>query len=774
MASETDYDSLPSPPQRARARGPGRTATSTRRYGKRATRAAPASAAGPSQPNAAASAPPARKRRLDSSDTTADDELSTPSPKSKTRRPARTKAAGTKRNRVATQEKERVLEDAEADVESADDDLAGSGKEKRSAGSSTPKTAPEVSDEEQRRPRGKDRLSAAAGSGTGTKSIGSSSAGRDRNGRTEDRSKAASRPTTDTATGRKTGALADKSNLAVQRERRASPAKLSARTHATSAPTRNAPKPAKSAVPTGSSARRASTLQVYRDSSAKDPDGAVPSETATVHRPLLPVTDLPARRPRPPRRLLARHASEPLADPPPRPHGTGSVSYALPRSPTSGQHSLGGGARASRAQQQFLVPPSQGSDAPAIPRPAPWALSAPASPVLHHSSSPIGPAADGLPAFQFTTTEFGDLPSLQLEREVGGVAGGTEGSLFPRIEGEGVGEGMDSTVVLETWDESAANQSMLPPQASPSPTVQTSRFVAEHEDDTTIRAQRVDEVDEQTGTADGDVTVRLEPPGDGEVQEGLAAGGDQAERDVPCTCDATVSPVAQTEANADAEEVLDEQGKLGETVTEQPQPSADGHKSARGPATPTSQVKTPRDDRVRSPPKRKSTGPVHYTSSFLPPRHPRWPTDEPLPSGPPSSEDELAYYLRTTGTFSSEDDLAASDEAPSDESAKEDWLAEREVGRAVKASSRQREKRLGAYSEAKSTAARLQLGDGAGGRRKEWKREILPLEHVRLPRLMREAIEAKALQLGQELEELDVEDDRAGAGTSMCAQSADE
>ncbi|MBZ6398005.1 MAG: hypothetical protein LBF18_23630, partial [Pantoea sp.] len=74
----------------------------------------------------------------------------------------------------------------------------------------------------------------------------------------------------------------------------------------------------------------------------------------------------------------------------------------------------------------------------------------------------------------------------------------------------------------------------------------------------------------------------------------------------------------------------------------------------------------------------------------------------------------------------------------------------------VKASSRQREKRVAAYDQARSSA-RLRVGDGVGGRRKEWKREILPLDQVRLPRLMREAIEAKAMELGEVLADVKVE-----------------
>lgn len=571
---------------------------------------------------------------------------------------------------------------------------------------------------------------------------------RDRNA--EDRSKAAPSPVTDIPTRRKNSALADKSNLAGQRDRGSSPAQVAVTTRAPAAATRLAPKPAEPTIPNGASSRASSTLHVYRDSGS---NSILPADSA-FRRPSLPLTDLPAHRPRPPRRLVARQASEPLAGTSSRTHGSAATAQTLPRSPISTQNTLSGAVRSVRTQQ-FLFPPTHSADALPSTRPAPWALSTPAFPVLCDSSSPIAAVANGLPAFHFTTTEFGDLPSLQLESEVGGT-GVTRGKLTLRVDGEAGGEGMDSTVVLETWDESASGQPESP-RHSPSSAIGTSNPMEEQDDKTTIRTPCVDEIGERTGNADDEQTVRAEPPaGEG---RGDDLGGERTKTggDLSATGDTTFSASTRAEAEAGVEETVNGQGELDEAGAEQSRASTNGQNVAGAPAKPTSRASTPSREELRPHTRRKSTGPIHYTSSFLPPRHPRWPSDEPLPDGPPSSEDELAYYLRTTGTFSSEDDLPASDEAPGDESAKEDWLAEREVGRAIKASSRQREKRLTAYDQARSTAARLRLGDGAGGRRKEWKREILPLEQVRLPRLMREAIEAKALELGQELAGLDVE-----------------
>ncbi|GAA5949397.1 hypothetical protein JCM10213_002997 [Rhodosporidiobolus nylandii] len=133
-----------------------------------------------------------------------------------------------------------------------------------------------------------------------------------------------------------------------------------------------------------------------------------------------------------------------------------------------------------------------------------------------------------------------------------------------------------------------------------------------------------------------------------------------------------------------------------------------------------------------APPQPKSL----FSATFMPPRRPRPAVSPALPSGPPSSEDDLAYYLRVTGTFSSEDDLSScfasgGEVGAMSSGAEENALADNEVGRAVKASSRQREKRIAAHDEASRTKeARaavkgLRIGEGKDGRRKGWRREIL-------------------------------------------------
>ena len=627
------------------------------------------------------------------------------------------------------------------------------------------KTTSEVSDEQSALSTRKNRRSVVAANSLGAKpATGGSSHGGGRDDCERDSARPDPPPTTGTAR-RKSTALADKSNQ-TQRKQGALRNKSAVSTLATAPATRTASRAAGPSNPIGSPSRIGTALHVYRDSSATS-TGAPQLAPSPARRPSLPLTDFPARRPRPPRRLIARHASEP----PTTLLGDGRrpalSTQALPRSPTASsqqQHPTGGTARSSRLPQ-FLVPPNQAAETQPLAKPAPWALSTPAAPGLQHSSSPTGPATEGLPVFQFTTTEFGDLPSLQLEPAIGGRGGcgGDRKSLLATIDGDVAGEGMDSTIMLETWDDSAS--ASQPAQTSP---MMTGRVAAEEEElvepsdgNTTIKANTslrdaVGEVEAHAEGDDGDSTVRG-APSEGDPQQEETRGMEEPEQGgVTNPADASMISPEPVEATASGETVVDnEVGEIG-GVSQHSQGSTQTEEAVIHGPVPDPPAETPTVEETRPKAKRHSTEPLHYTSSFLPPRHPRWPTDDSLPDGPPSSEDELAYYLRTTGTFSSEDDLPVSDEAPSDESAKEDWLAEREVGRAVKASSRQREKRVAAYDQARSSA-RLRVGDGVGGRRKEWKREILPLDQVRLPRLMREAIEAKAMELGEVLADVKVE-----------------
>ncbi|GAA6063957.1 hypothetical protein JCM10212_004912 [Sporobolomyces blumeae] len=137
-----------------------------------------------------------------------------------------------------------------------------------------------------------------------------------------------------------------------------------------------------------------------------------------------------------------------------------------------------------------------------------------------------------------------------------------------------------------------------------------------------------------------------------------------------------------------------------------------------------------------------------FSNSFLPPRRPRpgssgrhgsrSSSPEPLSS----SEDELAYLIRTTATHSSEDDLPPSPAHPSpdrsvfgasssDSSDDSQFLelAEREVGKGLKLTSDQRGRRIRAAQEAERKGIRrLRIGEGKDGRRLRWKRHVLDVE----------------------------------------------
>lgn len=620
------------------------------------------------------------------------------------------------------------------------------------------KTTWEASDDQSALSTRQNRRSVAASNSLGAESaIGGSS----HEGGRDDRERGSTRPDPPPRAGttrRKSTALADKSNQA-QRKQGAPQNKNAVSTLATAPAPRTASRAAGPSNPISSPSRSAPALHVYRDSSAPS-TGAPQPPPSPARRLSLPLTDFPARRPRPPRRLIARHASEPSTALLSNAQRGSPSTQSLPRSPTSSsqqQHPTGGTSRSTRAPQ-FLVPPSQTAESQPLAKPAPWALSTPVAPGLQHSSSPTGPAKEGLPVFRYTTTEFGDLPSLQLEPPIGGGGGGGGGdrkSLLATIDGDVAGEGMDSTIMLETWDYSAAPQTTTTAsrRTAEEALVDTSDANTTMKANTSVRGA-VGEAEAHAEGDDGDSTVRG-APSEGDPQQDERRGMEEVEqREISKSVDAS-SPSEPVAATAEGEPGVDGGNKTG-GVSQQPQGSTQDDETVACGTFRDSPAETSTVEKTRPKAKRHSTEPLHYTSSFLPPRHPRWPTDDSLPDGPPSSEDELAYYLRTTGTFSSEDDLPVSDEAPSDESAKEDWLAEREVGRAVKASSRQREKRVAAYDQARSSA-RLRVGDGVGGRRKEWKREILPLDQVRLPRLMREAIEAKAMELGGVLADVKVE-----------------
>lgn len=121
---------------------------------------------------------------------------------------------------------------------------------------------------------------------------------------------------------------------------------------------------------------------------------------------------------------------------------------------------------------------------------------------------------------------------------------------------------------------------------------------------------------------------------------------------------------------------------------------------------------------------------TYYDAHHLPPRRPRSPRysysaqdrDDPSRGGDlASDEDDLAYLIRTTATHSSEDDVAPSSDPGWSSDEREFQVAEREVGRGVKASSGQRRRRV----ELAAANRYLKIGPGKGGRRLQWRREIV-------------------------------------------------
>ncbi|GAA5965776.1 hypothetical protein JCM3765_007344 [Sporobolomyces pararoseus] len=144
-----------------------------------------------------------------------------------------------------------------------------------------------------------------------------------------------------------------------------------------------------------------------------------------------------------------------------------------------------------------------------------------------------------------------------------------------------------------------------------------------------------------------------------------------------------------------------------------------------------------------------------YDACHLPPRRPRVRLSSPTPvSKPASDEDDLAFLIRTTATRSSEDDLPPIDpDLSSDE--KDFQSAEREIGRGIKSTSGQRGKRIELKEKMRNGrgggGGYLRIGEGKGGRRLKWKREIVDLE--------RETVDDDVGEEGDDELELKVEEE---------------
>ncbi|GAA6052267.1 hypothetical protein JCM3770_007409 [Rhodotorula araucariae] len=524
-------------------------------------------------------------------------------------------------------------------------------------------------------------------------------------------------------------ALTDKSNLTADSPRRA----RSQSRPSQPAPASLAPRP---------STRRPSSpgvdrLTVFRDILPGPSPGPAGTSTrlAPPARASLPASSrLSAANPRIPRAASRyRLAYEPPPSHPPPAHRSLSRSpSATTRALARRSISLHSSPRApERTSPALLAIPgtSRNSLAPSS-LPAPWALAAPALARLDASSSPA-PTDEGAPVFRYTTTEFGDAPSLRLSLDAGARRSPAA------VDGDDDAPGMDSSIVLETWEDELIG-------------------LAGGSEDTTPMEE---DADEGEGEGDGDETVkpaRMDIEGSRQPVRALAVDVDPHaghERDGSHGGEA-FDPVEESGDGDAKEEIGDETIKavlpvledcLGSSTAAPAQPDDPFAETAVEDAvdrdgSPATECLPSRVVSAASP----SPQPAFFTATAMPPRRTRPSVDAPLSTGPPDDEDDLGYYLRTTGTFSSEDDLPSS--APSDASDFEDYLAEREVGRAVKPSSRQREKRLAA----RAAANRLRVdGRRRGGR----EREVLDVGDVKLSRVVRQAIEKRAVGVTEAEEE---------------------
>ncbi|GAA5841120.1 hypothetical protein JCM9279_000544 [Rhodotorula babjevae] len=377
--------------------------------------------------------------------------------------------------------------------------------------------------------------------------------------------------------------------------------------------------------------------------------------------------------------------------------------------------------------------------------PAPWALAAPAG---EHSSSPRRahePLGEhGAPVFRYTTSEFDDAPSLRLSP--GGPGGGG-------IEDDGAG--MESSIVLETWEDEQSRRSAvrareleeLLAEADEQGMADDEGGGEEEEGDKTLRpgADLLPDLGE-----DAAMPMGADDEGSPVVSGALAQGDEDEggedeivlvglEQRVALEPIVEQDPVDEDDADDTIKALAPLPHRVGLAQTQNaaqqalvsPDESAAYDRISPDRASSSSSATAPRP---RPHPRPRSIL-TAFSASSMPPRVPRPSVDEPLDDGPPSDEDPLGYALRTTGTFSSEDDLP--DSAPSDESALEDYLAEREVGRAVKPTSGQREKRVAASARAK----RLRLKEGA---REGLERHILDVDEAKAGSTVQRLIEMRA------------------------------
>ncbi|GAA5864291.1 hypothetical protein JCM1840_006732 [Sporobolomyces johnsonii] len=306
----------------------------------------------------------------------------------------------------------------------------------------------------------------------------------------------------------------------------------------------------------------------------------------------------------------------------------------------------------------------------------------------HSRARSLSPARSGSqathPVFRYTITQF-DTPPID-----------RPSSPFPlqteRVGKQDEGAGMNSSIMLETYEKGKV-------------TVGEEPCMAETQE---MQEGAVEEVAQAASVhkeADPNTVVEAMDDADQTLQPGHVS-------DMPDPMVDTFDERALPSASVAAAAAVDELPPPASPSSSLDLPSPPAHLKALRGAPPPSH-------------------PSLYSATFMPPRRPRpvlpaAPSSSSTSAQPASSEDDLAYLIRTTGTYSSEDDLPFESSASLSSDEREFQRAEREVGRALKPSSGQREKRI-ALAAAKSRAGvrGLKIGEGKGGRRRRWRREIL-------------------------------------------------
>ncbi|GAA5986759.1 hypothetical protein JCM5350_000528 [Sporobolomyces pararoseus] len=388
------------------------------------------------------------------------------------------------------------------------------------------------------------------------------------------------------------------------------------------------------------------------------------------------------------------------------------------------------------------------------------------------------------PKFQFTTTifdnstsfdHFTEHPQHQHQRsrfsflqEVGvGVGGGIDfGNVV--VEGkEGDGMGMESDFVLESFVVEEQSQRLgrekeVEVEVEDSRAVLDGRFRERGEGDEVVdlekgtrklrdrrhqvegnetdhRNEVGDHEDGEDGT--GEKTIELEKGKENLfADESGSTIKNEASEDVEITLEKKREEEPSLVVNEEDEEVEKgvrasriEENRVETVEEKEKQEKAQSHDFEPSPPSLEgyAQVESPIGSNESVSSTSQTPEPI-YDASHLPPRRPRFQLSSPTRAAsrrPPSDEDDLAFLIRTTATHSSEDDLPPPIDSDLSSDERDFQSAEREVGRGIKSGSGQRRKRVELKEKMRNRGGGgyLRIGEGKGGRRLKWKREIVDL-----------------------------------------------